>query len=407
MKIAIVCGHYTPEFGYHESSLANALSGAGHEVVIFTTNQLPPVLKFGDRRHFCYPVGQSVSEKKVTINRYKPWLVYKAVVLCRKIDQKINEYSPDVVIAIGIGKLFPYPVFKDENERSYRIISVFGDNQRYYSWDNLKLAISSIIQMAIKVFIKRWFYIRAARSSDSIIGYTPDTRNILSGYLPVRLKKAFEQKYHFIPLGFDGEIFNFSKTKRAEIRDELGLKEEDLLLITATKMNTGKKIDKVIEAVNEVHGEVTNLFYLMVGFQNDHYEVEIKRMIAKSKYSGKFIIKQFIDTSKLAEYYSAADFGIWERPAITIQQAMGTGLPLILEDTDYHNYLVSDDDNGWIYKNEELNKCLSKVCLAFNKLSIQERNTKRDQTCRYNDRFSYQKISELYLMTLEKLKYEI
>ena len=44
-KVALVCGHFVPQLGYLEVHLARAWSALGHEVSVFTSNQIPNYVK--------------------------------------------------------------------------------------------------------------------------------------------------------------------------------------------------------------------------------------------------------------------------------------------------------------------------------------------------------------------------
>ena len=55
----------------------------------------------------------------------------------------------------------------------------------------------------------------------------------------------------------------------------------------------------------------------------------------------------------MRELFSACDLGFWPQAAITIQQAMGTGLPVVLRNRPSVGHLVASGRNGWYVQPHE------------------------------------------------------
>ena len=58
------------------------------------------------------------------------------------------------------------------------------------------------------------------------------------------------------------------------------------------------------------------------------------------------IWKDFVPNAELPKYFNAADIGVWTgKPSNVIQEAIATGLPVILRDYPMNRFLLSGDIN--------------------------------------------------------------
>ena len=92
-----------------------------------------------------------------------------------------------------------------------------------------------------KIF-KKYFYITAVKSSDRIIVYTPETERIISSYLTSNLKMVLENKAYPSTLGFDPDDFYFSVHERQQGRNMLNITEEDIVVVTSTRVTRKKRL---------------------------------------------------------------------------------------------------------------------------------------------------------------------
>ena len=69
--------------------------------------------------------------------------------------------------------------------------------------------------------------------------------------------------------------------------------------------------------------------------------------------SDRTTITGFLDTEALNGFLNAADIGVWPKlPAVTIQQAMGTGLFVVLPRNEWVGHLITSDGLGFYVKAE-------------------------------------------------------
>jgi glycosyltransferase involved in cell wall biosynthesis len=131
---------------------------------------------------------------------------------------------------------------------------------------------------------------------------------------------------------------------------------------------------------------------MIVGLLNDDYGQIIKKLIQQTKHPDLFLFKDYVTQEEMRAYYSMADAGIWLQAAISIQQAMGTGLPVFLRNKDSVNHLLTPGTNGMFV---ELNNPESSLELYLNDHIQKTEDQKYDQRktiIDFNKKFDYKNI---------------
>jgi glycosyltransferase involved in cell wall biosynthesis len=250
---------------------------------------------------------------------------------------------------------------------------------------------------SIKAFInnriiKRHFYNKAVKNADSLVLYTPSTKRMLKGIVSEKYHELVDNKSLQSSLGYDPQIFYFDSNEREKKRAELQINPNDLVLITATKLAKGKGIDLIIKAVDSIHQKGIKIYYILVGKLKDPYSEYIEELINQTSHPEYFILKPFLPQEEIRKYYAASDLGIWLQAAISIQQAQGTGLTVLLKNKDSVNHLLTHGLNGYFINENHISKSISKICLDFNNRSIEEKQKTRDKNIKFNQQFNYVSI---------------
>lgn len=324
MNIAIVCGHFVPDLGYIEVHLAEVLSGE-HNVRVFTTASIPSYLKNITGKPG-FQKGLTKNEKGYEIQRFAVKLSIGQMVIPSGLKKALKEYDPDKAVIIGVGKLFPNAAYNiDKN--SIEKITLFGDNEDTY---NKTRGLKRVFQSLVKNNLKSAAYSRAVEKSDRLVHYTPSTLSEVEKMIKPRLRKTLHEKSMEATLGFNPEVFFFDEDERNSLRNELGIEEREKLVLTLTRLTPSKKIENVIEAVGKAKEEHKDVKYLLVGSQEDKYSAYIKGKIKEKNLDRVITILPFAPHADIRKYFNAADLGIWTNTAITLFEALGTGLPLLL-----------------------------------------------------------------------------
>ncbi len=375
MKVAIVCGHFVPALGYVEVHLANALNRLGHKVKVITSNKTSfsaSHLKL-DSDNVSYDVA-----------RLKSWFSYGQIVVSKGITKEIENFNPDKVIVIGLGKVFPKEVFKIKNKK-FELITLLGDNEDTYN-NSSKGLKRSILQSLFKTPV----YELAIKNSDRLVGYTPSTKEIVETFISEKLKSILSQKYSESSLGFDENEFYRSTSEQNRIKKDLGIKQDELVIITATRITPAKKIEKVIDAIESLTKKGLVFKYVLIGFSESEYCSQLKKYISSKQLNGVVIALPFIARQEMNNYYNIANLGLWTQAAISIFEGLATGLFLLLPDKKNVAHILTDK-MGYYYRENELSINLENSIRDYNS------NIKNEIAESANIRFSFSVIAQKIL----------
>lgn len=351
MKIAIVCGHFVPEMGYVEVHLANTFHKMGHSVKVITSNKTSFSVKHIE-------INQNKEKANYEIVRLNSWFSYGQIVRSNSIVKELTKFSPEKVIVIGLGKVFPKPVFKMKN-KTFQLISLLGDNE-----DTYNSASKSIKRTLLQKLLKTPVYELAIKKSDSLVGYTPSTKKIVDSFIHKDLKQIFTEKYSTTSLGFDEEEFYYSSEKRDELRAELNIEKDEFVVVTATRITAAKKLEKVIDAIEPLSEKGIPFKYVLIGFFENEYSKQLKDYISSKKLESSVLMLPFIDRKQMVNYYNMADVGLWTQAAISIFEGLGTGLFLLLPQKNNVSHILNLK-TGSYYSDDNLREVLEKSFLVL------------------------------------------
>lgn len=339
MKIALVCGHYLPELGYLEVHLARAWANAGHTVFVVTSSTVPAYVQ---SRVESNPIPGPDHDEEVEILRLKPLFSLGQLVWAKGIRKALDSFAPDLVMVIGLGKIFPAPAL---TKGKYQLGILLGDNSHTF----LKMTLR---QRIIQRLLKKPVYEKGIQSADRIFTYTPETESVLSNWLSEESKSALYEKNVPLSLGFDHRTFFYSVALRSEIRLQLEIEEDETLIISVARMGPNKDFTPLIEAIEKRVDTGEKLKCLFVGVGDDAHSAQLKTRIEKTSCPEVFVLKPFQPHADLNALYNAADIGFWPITAISVFEGMGTGLVLLLPPDvalshlrDAHESVVFSDDD--------------------------------------------------------------
>ena len=394
MKIGIITAHYMPEVGYQEVHLPRAFARSGYEVKVFTSDA--SVNLGGEMNKLNYTSGLFHDEKyKYEILRLSS-LSFKSKAYSFGLKKAVLDFTPDVLIILGIAKIFPVSLLNKSFHDKIKIVSVYGDAKEYLDRGTFKEKLKTAFHEIGYRFIKEPLYRKAVNYCHRLVMNIPETNDFFLGFLKGKEKILFEQNRQMLTLGFDPDEYFYSEADRKEKRTILGFSEDDIVIITSTRVNKRKNLEKNIKLISQLHTKGKKVRYVMVGFLGDDYERELKAFIQSQPNPDLFRCFPFLHASEIKKLYNAADIGIWLKVAISIQEAMGTGLPVILENKPSVNHLIKNGVNGWFF---EVNTFDETVKKAVDVLSI--KNTDRIRLSNLNaETLSYDTIAKKMIENL-------
>lgn len=376
-----------PEVGYQEVHLPKAFARIGHTVKVFTTNA--SVNLGGEMNKLTYQNGLFKDEKYGYEILRLPSLSYKSKAYSFGLKKAVSAFQPDLLIILGVAKIFPLPLLNESFGKSCKMISIYGDAKEYLDRDTFKQKTKTFFHELGYRLIKEPLYIKAVRYCERLVMNIPETNDFFLGFLKGNDKKTFEKKRVMLTLGFDPDEYYFNEADRNNKRTELGIFNDEVAIITSTRVNKRKNLENNIRLISRLLTEGKKVKYIIVGFLGDEYEQELKAFINAQPKPEAFICFPFLNAKEIRKLYCAADAGIWLKAAISIQEAMGTGLPVILENKTSVNHLIKNNINGWFFEKNNFEDIIRNVVTI-----LQGKKTDRQHIAKENaNMLSYDTIA--------------
>ncbi len=161
---------------------------------------------------------------------------------------------------------------------------------------------------------------------------------------------------------------NTSKFKPAPndfLREKLGLKKTDKVVLCVTRIAKEKSIDFLIKSFAKFSKDNPNVYFVIAG--DGPEKKNLQNLIDKLKIGHKIIMLGFIPYEDVPKVYNGADVFIFasqtETQGMVIPEAMSSGLPVLaVRDRVFEEFIESGKDGILIDKTEkEFNRNLEKL----------------------------------------------
>jgi glycosyltransferase involved in cell wall biosynthesis len=329
MNVTLVCAHYLPKLGYLEVHLARAIAALGHRCTVVTTPAVPSYVK---SLHGPLAPGPDL-DGVVKIVRLKTRLTLGQIAIAGGLADAVARTNPDVVVVTGIGKYFPVPVYK----LGLPTLTLIGDNKTSYTVGGFAQHLK--VQLLIALF-KRRAYLKALHHS-RLVAYTPESFEAAALVLPARHRRDMLVQGHFISLGFDPASFYYDLELGKRKRSELGIEPHQIVIITATRLVPEKHLE---DFVAHFAALPAHYHWLIVGADNSRYAQSFREMAAEQTTLGRIAILPYAARGDLNAFFNAADIAFYPTAAITVFEALGTGLPCVLPRDETLRHVVGRED---------------------------------------------------------------
>jgi len=171
-------------------------------------------------------------------------------------------------------------------------------------------------------------------------------------------------------------LFVPSLRNREIMRRDLGISNEEIVLIYTGKIFPEKDIDILIKSVSHVTRNFSKLKLLIVGNGAQEYLRYLKKLVELCGIQKNVIFHPTVDRNDLPKYFNAADFGVWPgSPSISIIEAMSAGLPVVIAGYPNPRDDAYDTTNLLKYRNglsfsrgsvSQLTSCIEKLMCDVN-----------------------------------------
>lgn len=335
MRIGIFTDTYFPQVSGVATSiktLKTELERLGHTVFIFTTT---------DKNVNRYEDWQIVRIPSVPFFAFKDrQIAYAGFTDAVKIAKR---YHLDIIhtqteFSLGIlGKMIA-------RELKIPIIHTYHTNYEDYVH---YLAKGKIIRPGMVKYIVRSY----CTQLDGLICPSAIVENMMTGYKVNAPKRV-------IPTGIELEKFRRPELTAADvqgIRDQLGIADDDVFLLSLSRVSLEKNIQAIIEAMPSVVAQGVKAKLVVAG--DGPYLPNLKDLVSELGIEDLVQFTGMIAPGETALYYKASDFFVSastsETQGLTYLEALATGTPVIAHSNPYLEDLITDRIFGTLYGDEQ------------------------------------------------------
>ena len=335
MRIGLFTDTYFPQVSGVATSirtLKTELEKQGHAVFIFTT-----------------------TDKDV--NRYEDWQIIRipSVPFFAFKDRRFAYRG--FTKALEIAKQYQLDIIHTQTEFSLGLLGIWIARElkipvihtyhtQYEDYVHY-IAKGMLIRPSMVKYLVRGFL----HDVDGVICPSEIVRDLLSKY-KVKVEKRV------IPTGIELAKFERPEIKEenlASLRSKLGIKEDEKMLLSLSRISYEKNIQAVLAAFTQVLKEEDKVKLVVAG--DGPYLDSLKEQAIKLQIQDQVIFTGMISPSETALYYKAADFFISastsETQGLTYLESLASGTPVIAHGNPYLDNLISDKMFGTLYYGEQ------------------------------------------------------
>jgi len=178
----------------------------------------------------------------------------------------------------------------------------------------------------------------------------------------IREKIVSKNKLRVIYYGIDLKEFSFqNKDARKKIREELGINEKQLLLISVGRLVEAKGYPFLIKAMYKLKEKYSELTLIILGEGEDRKKIEGQTKNLKLENNVLLLGRK----DNVADYLNAADIfvlaSLWEGMPIAILEAMACGLPVVATKVSGIPEIIFDKETGLLAEPQNLNDLVKKI----------------------------------------------
>lgn len=318
MKIVHIAANatYNDGWGYQENLLTKYQVINGHEVTLITTT-----MKHQDGKIVETKESEYVSEDGVTIIRkkYKKFISRKLTHLFAYIPIKdlLEKINPDMVFFHGLVSASILDVIKyiKKNRQCF----IIQDNHMDYRIGPPDKTILQKFQWSWY----RWLNKYSIKYVKKVYGVTPWREKYAQEKFGIPSSKT-----SVLVMGADDKKIPFDcmPQLKYEIRQSLNLDEDDFVIITGGKIDKGKNVHLLMEAI--IMMNISKIKLIVFGEPSE----ELQENFYKLSSSSQIRLLGWIPGDQVYKYFLAADLAAFPgQHSVLWEQACGCGIPCIFK----------------------------------------------------------------------------
>ncbi len=384
MKIIHCClaTPYIDNYGYQENNLSQTHKAQGHEVMIVASCRSAAkgeLTNFVDR-------GEYYTKDQITVVRlpyisYMPRLAASKLGLYKGVYDVLEKFQPDVIFLHNFQFLSINTILRYAKKNPH--VKLYADSHS----DNITVARTWLSKNVQHRIIHKYFAVRRAIPHiHKFYGTTPNRVDYM-----IDMYGIPKEKTEFLPMGvYDlGVDFSNRAQIRSDIRQKLGVEDDDFVLITGGRIREKKNIHLLLQAYKRIDNKKLKL--IVFGATTPEFSAIIDRLINDDH---RVIYLGWLSAEETYKYYFASDMAVFPGTHSTLwEEAAGVGLPIIFKYFKGMTHVVMDG-NAVILYDVSIEKIQETITNIVNNKSIYDSMKKRALEPQLLRFFSYQDIAK-------------
>jgi 1,2-diacylglycerol 3-alpha-glucosyltransferase len=387
MRIGIFTDTYPPYINGVSTSIAmleSALIKQGHQVFIVTVNPEDLHYKFSDDERIIRLPGIPIG-----IYDYRLTGIYPL-----KAVSKIKSWNLDVIHShteFGVGTFARIMAKQLDIPIVHTYHTMYEDYIHYITKGYFDGPSKKIVEYLTNFYCDK--------TVTELIVPTQKTYNLF------KEKYEYERNIHIVPTGIEVERFyaeNNNKAEVKELRRQLGLSDDDFVLLFVGRLAAEKNVTFLIENHQILARENGNCKLLIIG---DGPDIEFfKTQARKLNIQDNVIFTGKVPWEQIHKYYQIPNVFVTashtETQGLTLLEAMAASVPVVAYDDEAFRTVVVHDLNGYLFKDKkDYRKYIKKIMTdkkVFERLSRQA----RIQGESHSSKYYAEKILDVYYTAL-------
>lgn len=257
-----------------------------------------------------------------------------------KIRKLIKKYNPDLIY-----------VQSSKAGALGRIANIFIKKPIIYNahgWAfNMKISNK-------KIFMYKFIERLLASMCDKIVAISEQEKKSA-----IENKICKEDKIKVIYNGIDIEEYKNSIIRKSDIKKELGIPLDSILIGMVGRISKQKAPDTFIRVAAKLREIIPNSFFIIVG--DGEEKCELEQLIDELKLNDKVFITGWV--SNTYKYIQAFDIGMllsrWEGFGLVLAEYMICGVPIVATNVDAIPNLIEDNVNGILVDKDNIDQAVS------------------------------------------------
>lgn len=346
MRIALFVETYLPYINgvvTHVNVLKEGLERQGHTVLVVTAD--PKV------KHHIIKDGV-LHCPAVTVKKLYSYGI--AAPYNRRRMKLISEFNPDIIhihqeFGVGVSGLYA--------AKTLKVPVVYTMHTMY---DEYLYYVANEKFMPIVKRLSQGYFKKIAKRSDCITG--PSKK--VSEYID---KLGIKKQVNVIPNSVELDKFNLDKVSlddRREVREELGINENDFVALFVGRLGKEKSVDILIDYWKEELENNKDIKLLIIG--DGPSKEELMKQAKELNIEDQILFTGKVVHDDLPRYISACDIyataSTSDTNSISMKEAMAMGLPVLQILDRLNEDQVVNGVNGYVFENaKELAKYIKEV----------------------------------------------